>query len=445
MGNKALRGTVLAALAAAAVLSQAAPVGAQDKVRLKIATGSGVVQAGRAERAYLKVSLTGFALPEGGARAPVNVAIVLDRSGSMSGEKIAKAKEAALLAVDRLGGDDTVALVAYNHTVSVLVPATKVSDRRQIREAISRLFADGNTALFAGVSKGAEEVRKFMDRNRVGRVILLSDGLANVGPDSPAALGDLGASLRREGISVSTIGLGSGYNEDLMSRLAMTSDGNHAFVESPRDLVRIFDAEFKDVFSVAALDIRIIIECAPGVRPLRIMNREGDIRGRTVTVNLNQVLSAQEKYVLVELEVPEGQAGRNLDVASAVVSYRDLENKSQESRPRPLTVAYTADPRGAEASVKKEVKEKVLLQQAVEANERAVRLRDEGRLEEAKKVLKDNSAQLQGAAAQMSSPVLDDYAKQNAQEAEKMDSGDWETQRKSMRESQQLNKTQRSY
>jgi Ca-activated chloride channel homolog len=218
-------------------------------------------------------------------------------------------------------------------------------------------------------------------------------------------------------------------------------------VESPRDLVRIFDAEFKDVFSVAALDINIVIECAPGVRPLRIMNREGDIRGRTVNVNLNQVLNAQEKYVLVELEVPEGQAGRSIDLATAVVGYRDLDNRRQEARPRALQLAYTTDTRQAEASIKKDVKEKVVLQKAVETNERAVRLRDEGRLDEAKKMLKDNSSLLQGAASQMSSPILDDYARQNAKEAEKMESApaDWDTQRKSMRESQQQNKTQRSY
>jgi Ca-activated chloride channel family protein len=425
------------------LLAALPPLGAES-LRVDLSLDQQQLLAGRKGTAYIKVGLSG----EGGAnvrRPGLNAAIVLDRSGSMEGEKLRQAKEAARYAVSLLSANDYLALVIYDTEVEVVVPSTRVSDPERFYRAIERIQARDRTALFAGVSRGAAEVRRSLASNRVNRIILLSDGQANVGPDSPAALGDLGASLRREGISVSTIGLGSGYNEDLMSRLAMTSDGNHAFVESPRDLVRIFDAEFKDVFSVAALDISIIIECAPGVRPLRIMNREGDIRGRTVSVNLNQVLSAQEKYVLVELEVPEGQAGRSIDLASAVVSYRDLDNRRQESRPRALQIAYTSDTRSVEASIKKDVKEKVVLQQAVEANERAVRLRDEGKLEEAKKVLKDNSALLKGAGSQLSSPVLDDYARQNAQEAEKMDSADWENQRKSMRESQQQNKTQRSY
>ena len=87
-------------------------------------------------------------------------------------------------------------------------------------------------------------------------------------PDSPAALGDLGASLGKSGISVTTIGLGLGYNEDLMVRLAEKSDGNHAFVENSRDLSRIFEYEFGDILSVVAQDVKIKINCLPGVKPV---------------------------------------------------------------------------------------------------------------------------------------------------------------------------------
>src|SRR5690606_9640008 len=109
--------------------------------------------------------------------------------------------------------------------VEVLVPATKVSDRATIDRGIQRLRAGGMTALFAGVVKGATEVRKFLSRDRVNRVILLSDGAANVGPASAGELGRLGTTLRKEGIAVTTVGLGLGYNEDLMVQLAQGSGG----------------------------------------------------------------------------------------------------------------------------------------------------------------------------------------------------------------------------
>ena len=130
--------------------------------------------AGSSQTAYLRVGLTG--VDRGGAnRAPVNVAIVLDRSGSMAGDKIEEAKRGAIAALNRLGPDDIVSVVTYNNTVDVLVPSTKLTDREAIYSRIRSIQTGGNTALFAGVSKGAAELRKFLDANRVNTLILLSD------------------------------------------------------------------------------------------------------------------------------------------------------------------------------------------------------------------------------------------------------------------------------
>ncbi|MCA9135024.1 MAG: VWA domain-containing protein, partial [Planctomycetales bacterium] len=185
---------------------------------------------------YLRIGITGFELPSDKQRLPVNVAIVIDKSGSMQGEKIEQARKAAIQAIDRLRDSDIVSVVTYDSSVNVLVPATKASDRETIRKQIASIAAGGNTALFAGVSKAAGEIRKFLDDKHVNRVILLSDGLANVGPASPAELEQLGESLIKEGISVSTMGLGLGYNEDLMTRLALASSGNHVFIEDAENL-----------------------------------------------------------------------------------------------------------------------------------------------------------------------------------------------------------------
>ncbi len=227
------------------------------QVAVDVSMAQPVMAAGeKPQTTTLKVGLTGFELPRGGdGRPPVNVAIVLDKSGSMSEPKLAHAKDAAKMAIQRLGSQDIVSIIAYDHNVEVLVPATKVSDRKSMLAAIDRIAIGGNTALFAGVAKGADEVRKFRQRELVNRIILLSDGQANVGPKSPGALGNLGASLAKEGIAVTTIGLGSGYNEDLMFALADKSDGNHTFAESPSQLATAFDAEFGDILTVAAQEL----------------------------------------------------------------------------------------------------------------------------------------------------------------------------------------------
>jgi Mg-chelatase subunit ChlD len=197
-------------------------------VKMQVSPATPLVEAGKQQTAFVKISLTGFEQTLNTERPPVNVAVVLDRSGSMAGEKLNQAKQAAILATQRLGKNDIISVVAYGSDVEVVLPATRMTDRETIEGKIQAITSDGNTALFAGVSKGADEVRKFMKKDSVNRVILLSDGLANVGPQSPTELGALGASLGKEGISVTTIGLGLGYNEDLMTRLAGYSDGNHA-------------------------------------------------------------------------------------------------------------------------------------------------------------------------------------------------------------------------
>src|SRR6185295_2090029 len=194
-----------------------------------------------------------------------------------------------------------------------------MSDPLVLRAAIERLSAGGNTALFAGVSKAAAEVRKFLDRQRVNRIILLSDGQANVGPSSPTDLGNLGASLIKEGISVTTLGLGLDYNEDLMTQLARKSDGNHYFIENSSDLARKFGYEFDDVLSVAAQELTVKISCGPGVRPVRVLGRESDITGQTVTTYLNQLYGNQEKYILLEIETPAERAGTERNLANVNV------------------------------------------------------------------------------------------------------------------------------
>ena len=140
-------------MAVSALMSVAAGFGLTtahaEQIKLNAALAKPTMLAGEKALNYLKVKLTGFELPKASMRPPVNIALVLDRSGSMKGEKIQQAKRAALVAVDRLRDDDIVSVVTYDTNVRVLVPATRASDRDSIRQAIEGIQADGNTALFA--------------------------------------------------------------------------------------------------------------------------------------------------------------------------------------------------------------------------------------------------------------------------------------------------------
>jgi Ca-activated chloride channel family protein len=419
-----------AALALGVLLSCSTTLAA-EQVRVDVALAKPLLLAGQKQVNYVRVGLTGLPSREAARRTPVNLAIVLDKSGSMSGEKLRRAKDAAIASIDRLRADDIVSVVAYDHTVEVLVPATKVSDRQSIRAAIERLVAGGNTALFAGVSKGAAEVRKFLDRQRVNRIILLSDGQANSGPSSPAELGDLGASLIKEGISVTTLGLGLDYNEDLMAALARRSDGNNYFIESSSELAAKFDFEFNDVMSVAAQEVTVRINCPAGVRPIRVLGREADITGQNVTAYLNQVYGEQEKYVLLEVEVAAAGQDARRDLANVTVSYLNMATNVTQKVSRTATARFTASPAQVDANTNRLVMASAIEQIAVEKNRLAINLRDQGRIEEARHVLRENALFLSSNAARYESKALQDYSTSQTVTAEKLDEQSWNATRKS--------------
>ncbi len=391
-------------------------------VKMEVALGSGAVFAGKKEKVLIKVGMTGDIVKDKLKRPPVNVSIVVDRSGSMAGEKMDKAKEAALLALDRLEPEDIFSLVAYNHTVDVLVPATKVSDRAAIRNAILSLTADGYTALFAGVSKGVSEVRKFLDTERVSRVVLISDGMANVGPSSPVALGDFGASLMKEGISVTTVGLGMDYNEDLMVALASRSDGNHAFAETGLDLARIFDNELNDLLSVAARDVVVEIVLKGGAKPICSLGRNAVVTGNKVVSRLNQVYSSQEKFVLLEVEVPASFSGDLKEIASVNLSYRDMFINLPVSKSDVVKLLYSDSLVVVEASQNNAVLIAGAELKANEQNKVAVDLMDKGKLEEAAKLLEKNAAELDLFSEKYKSPALKKRAMSNRADSKKVKS-----------------------
>lgn len=416
-----------------------------EQVRLEVSLDKPTMLAGAKQPAYVKVGLTGFKLESKEKRAPVNVAIVLDKSGSMQGEKIERAKDAAIAAIGRLGSADIVSIVAYDSTVQVIVPATKLSDRQTVIEQVRRIEAGGSTALFAGVSKGADELRKFLDKDRVNRVILLSDGLANVGPQSPSELGELGASLMKEGISVSTLGLGLDYNEDLMARLARNSGGNHVFIERPGQLVQIFNHEFNDVLSVVAQEVAIEIHVAKDVRPVRALNVDAEINGQQVIVQMNQIYSEQEKYVMLELEVPATQAGKTREVAEVRVSYSNMQTRTTDRLTSTVSAHFADSAAEVEAKLNTFVCAAAVLQISNDNNKLATKLRDEGDIEGAKRVLLENSRYLKEHAEKYDAEILKTRCADNLDQAMNLAGPEWARWRKAMREQQLSDDQQQSY
>lgn len=338
---------------------------------------------------YLKVGLTGLILENDQERPPLNVSIIVDKSSSMSGDRIKHAREAAKQAIDLLSSKDIVSVVAYDSTVKVIYSAAPLTNKKAVKDAIDQIQSGGMTALFAGVSKGTEELRKHKSQDQVSRIILLSDGMANVGPSTTEEMGRLGISLAKENVSVSTLGLGLGYNEDLMTELALRSDGNHTFIKDSKALTYVFQNEFQELLTVVAQGVQIRIQCAEGIRPVRVLGLDAEIQGQNLTMNLSSLYAHQQRSILLEVEVPSGKANTDVPIADIEVQYRDASGKEHLAKNR--SVGHRVE--NAElvsASINKTVLEDVAVYIATENEAIAVKLNDEGRHEEAMKVYTNN-------------------------------------------------------
>lgn len=385
-----MKNLILRTLSLTVALSAAAVHAGPQQVALDVTPVYSVLKSGEKQSVWIRVGLKGFKLESEKRRPGVNLAIVLDKSGSMQGEKIKRAREAAIDAIQLLREDDIVSIVTYDSTVNVLVPSTKLTDKESVIRAIKSIQPGGNTALFAGVSKGAAEVRKFLNRERVNRVILLSDGLANVGPSSPGELGNLGKSLLKENISVSTLGLGLGYNEDLMVQLASASGGNHLFIEDASELADIFRSEFDDVLSVVAQEIDVNITIPEGIRPVRVLGNDADINGQKIVTRLSQIYSGQDRHVVVSLEVPASESGKKQKLASVSVTYANMKTHESDRLSGATKIEFSDDKSRIDASVNKPALADVVALVSSEQNKLATKFLDEGNLTSCRQVLRDN-------------------------------------------------------
>jgi len=364
--------------------------------------------------------------PERGHRVPMNLALVLDRSGSMQGAKIEKARQAAAVAVDQLDDDDILSLVIYDNETEVLLPPARVGgkgNREELKSTIDRIRPGGGTALHAGVTVGARELRKNFAKERVNRVILMSDGIANVGPSRTSDLVKLGRGLREDGIAVTTIGLGDDYNEDLMTALAEASSANYYYVKDAEKLPGIFSEELGVARSLLARGVTIRITVPEGVRLREIVGRpEIECRGRSVEITLPEIFGAEKRRFLAKCTVDEKRS-EPLEVASIKMDYATADGKRAPEQAQTAQVKFTDEAPKSDASLRPEVAKEFAVTKNRLAKERAVQLADEGRPKEAEEVLRQQAVANAAATAPAQLPGLAEENRKLEKAAAEISSG----------------------
>ena len=284
---------------------------------------------------YVQVDLAADAAREDAHRVPVNAVMILDRSGSMQGVKIERAREAARALVQALGPGDRFAIVEFSNGARVLVSSTEATPgaKESALAMIASLRAEGGTNLSAAFDAAAPQLSEGRAHGRVDKVFVASDGQANQGISArPAllrlALQDFGAA------TVSTFGIGEDYDEQFMTQLAVQAGGRARYVSTGADLPQAFALEFSRAAKAVAHDVRLDVRPFKNVRVVHVVGFEGQ------SVRLPDIAAGEERRVLVKLAAPPGRG--TAELADSVLTYRDARGAEQKVR-APAQAQYTAD------------------------------------------------------------------------------------------------------
>jgi Ca-activated chloride channel family protein len=242
-------------------------------------------------------------------RKPYHLALVIDRSGSMSGEPIREAVRCARHMVDRLAPSDQASLIVFDDRVKTLVGAQPVGDRKILHMALGRIREGGSTNLHGGWRAGADGLLPGAADSALARVILLSDGNANVGEitetEPIAALCQEAAS---KGITTSTYGLGRDFNEDLMVGMAKSGQGNHYYGDTAADLFEPFGEEFDLISNLHSRHVKLALGAPEGVKMTLLNDYPVEERDGFPLIRLPDIPYGAEAWAIVELEIPGGLA-----------------------------------------------------------------------------------------------------------------------------------------
>jgi Ca-activated chloride channel family protein len=241
----------------------------------------------------------------------------------MKGSRIRKAINAATAAVDRLHDGDVVSVVTFDTQVQVVVPPTSIGagSRERVSASIRGINLGGDTCISCGIEEGMSLLDQ--TRDKVNRMIVLSDGDANHGVRDVPGFRSIAQRALARAIPVTTIGVDVDYNEKIMAAIAQDSNGHHYFVENDAALARVFEAEAEGLTSTLASGAEVAIDLAPGVELDRVFDRTFRRSGNRVIVPLGSFAQADVKTVLIKVRVPSQTEG-TLPVASVDLSFRDL-------------------------------------------------------------------------------------------------------------------------
>lgn len=291
-----------------------------------------------------------------------DMVIVLDRSGSMQGQKISDAKQAALKLLENLSAQDRFGLVTYSNDVRVdspLVPVTE-SAREHLVSVINRIYADGSTNLAGGLQEGIHILTQTAKIGNPGRLILISDGLANVGITEPAALGNMASIAVEKEFVISTVGVGNDFNEQLMTAIADRGTGNYYYMETPESFAGVFLNEFHRTRTAVATSVEIRIPLSKGVTLADASGYPVQIKDNAAVFYPGDLLSGQSRKIFLTFRIPVHEEN-SFEVSNITAKFFHMGEPGTVTIAEPFRIACVKDQKAAFSSIRREAWEKKVI------------------------------------------------------------------------------------
>ena len=291
------------------------------------------------ESFLLDLKAGGGASTMGGAgpRTAMNLCLVIDRSGSMEGPPLESVKQAVSHVVDLLSPQDTLSIVTFEETVELLMAPQRVTQKEPIKRGIAGLRA-GNTTNFSGGIELALTQLGAKEGQRATRMIVFTDGEPTAGITEFSPLVSLAERVKSAGATMTLLGFGPDYNEELLAAMAKRSGGNYYFVRSPETIEEVFRAELQKVMTSVAREVTLSVKLSRWVQ----MRAPQQINEGTVTIPLADLERGAGLQQVLEFDFPNHPLGQ-YRVAAATLSYEDLTTGTTQTQELDLIMEFTAD------------------------------------------------------------------------------------------------------
>ncbi|KKD36832.1 vWA domain-containing protein [Limnoraphis robusta] len=337
-------------------------------------------------------------------RRPLNLSLVIDRSGSMAGQSLRYAIKAAQQLVESLTADDIVSVVIYDDQPETILPPQTVEDKAAICKQIGRIRAGGCTNLSGGWLMGCDCVKSRQTSDRLNRVLLLTDGQANMGITDPKVLTKTAQNQAETGIITTTLGFGSYFNEDLLISIADAAGGNFYFIQSPDDVAQVFRIELESLTAVVAQNLTVKLQPETGVQITEVLNNYRSIRqGEQLELFLGDVYQVEAKQLALQLSIPAQANPGEIKLVTVTYDYQTLVEDSIQSQSEqfPISVTIGSEEQASQSQVNSTVFEQTSQLRIARLKDEAIALADQGQYKQA-------AEKLRSAVEDIRSKLLDE-------------------------------------